>query len=263
MARLSPPLGLRDAFVRTFVEPRTLSHVFTPTRRFLMFDDRKRESLPRNNAKVIRLGAYRTFQPTSARSKFKVKFRRVDTQRSTSIRLHWNQSKLSIYRFVLREDVVSPAAALVQAFNDVLPAWRFGAEVETRVLTSGAINNGETKDVSNTLRNLCAALRNFTDAGQLDWRLSASRRRVWPPSVLLYCGIRLTPWDGNFCSREGPRLGRMFHFHGTTLSHDHHVVFKVNDNWKISRLSWLIDVASSFSVNKWNSGSKKYLKLNI
>lgn len=49
------------------------------------------------------------------------------------------------------------------------------------------------KDASNTLRNLRATLRNFTDAGQLD-TLKHLRRvlhRVRSRSLLSYCETRL------------------------------------------------------------------------
>lgn len=67
------------------------------------------------------------------------------------------------------------------------------------------MSNAKMKDASNTLRNLRATLRNFTDAGQLD-TLKHLRRvlhRVRSRSLLSYCETRLN-WSivGNYVKTD-------------------------------------------------------------
>lgn len=66
------------------------------------------------------------------------------------------------------------------------------------------MSNAKMKDASNTLRNLRATLRNFTDAGQLD-TLKHLRRvlhRVWSRSLLFYCETRYWSTVGNYVKTD-------------------------------------------------------------
>lgn len=67
------------------------------------------------------------------------------------------------------------------------------------------MSNAKMKDASNTLRNLRATLRNFTDAGQLDTskHLRCVLHRVWSRSLLFYCETR-SNWStvGNYVKTD-------------------------------------------------------------